>query len=87
MSNADLSWSKEQGVLAVSEGWRLAETIDSGAKQPYFMVATAKSKTVKGFNTDQIAQRFVTERAKTGSKLHQHALSVAMQSQINRKKR
>lgn len=87
MSKTDLTWTKEHAAIAAGEGWRLADTVDEGTDIAYYMVATAKSTKVRGFETDQIAQNFVVQRAQAGGAIHQRALGAAMQSQMNRKKK
>ena len=73
-----MSWDKTMQARAVAEGWQLADTVDSGSKFPYLMVAVADSR----FKNALQAIEHVVARARSGSALHQHALHVAATSRL-----
>lgn len=63
-------------VRAKSEGWRLATTVNSGERHPFYMVAGVAP------HSDKAAIAHVINLARSHSKFHQNALRIAAESLI-----
>lgn len=78
MSKDDLIWTKEHKERAAKEGWRLVTTFQNGSTHPQWNIA----RTEPGLKTDQVASRFVFERAQQMSLFHQGAMKLVYASMV-----
>lgn len=81
MSNVDLTWSAEQALVAVDDGWLLAVTIDAGKTHGYLHTYPHGPK----FKDPSTAMRWVVANAQRGSKFHIQALHAIAASRVPKK--
>jgi hypothetical protein len=74
-----MNWDKTMVDRAAAEGWRLVTIVDNGTTHPYLMIGRGEQSK---FIDDRRAGEHVVHMARQISPLHQHALSLVMQSRV-----
>ena len=71
-------WDSTQQAKAMTEGWKLVTTINSGDTHPLWDVVSHGPK----FKDDKAAGLAVIDAAKRGGALHQYALKLVTDSRM-----
>lgn len=73
-------WTNKDQARAREEGWDLVTTFDNGTTHPYYEIC--RHGTPFKFKSNRTAAIAVIEAGKKGSKFHQGALRLAVQSRV-----